>query len=365
MGNLQKVYQELTTMVSTQLKWKGRRETFHTLIHFMLGILLSHDVRLGRVASRSGFITKIESVEQRYRRWLSNPNIKAKDIVDPIAKHLLFQRRKKRIRLQIDRTIVKGKFNVLMITISHRGRALPLVWKILPHSGSCSQKDCQCLFNRVDKMLSRYTQVIVLGDREFGTVDLIRFCRGKGWDYVLRVKRTYTAANPHEGFPLYWFPLASLLPFRQMHRWLHDWLYVQDEFMRTHIALTCAPDSNDPWILVTSLPSSQQAIREYKRRFGCEELFSDLKARGFDIEKTQLRHPQRFDRLLIVVTLLTFWLAGVARRLFVTRQIDNLIQPSHRHRYSFFQIAYRWLEQQIICGRSSIPDPKYVFGLLV
>ena len=116
---------------------------------------------------------------------------------------------------------------------------------------------------------------------------------------------------------------------------------------------------------MTSLPSAQQAVREYKRRFGCEELFSDLKARGFNIEKTQLRHPQRFDRLLIVVALITFWLAGVARRLFVTRRVDNLVQPSYRHRYSFFQIAYRWLEQQILHERSSIPDPKYVFGLLV
>ena len=114
MGNLQKVYQELATMVNTSLNWTGRRETFHTLIHFLLGVLLSHDVRLGRIASKSGFHMKIESVEQRYRRWLSNPKIKAKEIVDPIAKQLLFQRKKKRIRLQVDRTIVKGKFNSTM-----------------------------------------------------------------------------------------------------------------------------------------------------------------------------------------------------------------------------------------------------------
>jgi len=365
MGNLQKVYQELATMVSGQLRWKGRGDTFHTLIHFLLGVLLSRDVRLGRIASKSGFAMKIESVEQRYRRWLSNPNIRAKDIVDPLAKPLLFQRRKKRIRLQIDRTIVKGKFNVLMVTLSHRGRALPLVWTILPHSGSCSKKDWRPLLKRVDKLLSRRTAVILLGDRELGTADLMRFCRQQGWHYVLRVKRTSTAASPHEGFPLHWLPLASMLPFRNVPRWIADWLYVQDEFVRTNIALTCAPDSHDPWLLVTNLPNAHKAIREYHRRFGCEELFSDLKARGFDIEKTQLRHSQRFDRLLIVVTVLCFWLAGVARRLLVTRQVHHLLQPSHTGRYSFFQIAYRWLEQQILDGRSCIPDPKYRFGLLV
>lgn len=364
MGNLRIVYQELEKMVSSQLTWKGRSETRHRLIHFLLGVLLSRDVRLGRIAPKSGFAMKIESGEQRYRRWLSNPRIKAKEIVDPVAKQLLFQRKKKRVRLQIDRTIVKGKFNVLMVTLSHRGRALPLVWTILPHSGSCSKKDWQPLLKRVDKLLSRRTAVILLGDREFGTAELIRFCRQQRWDYVLRVKRTYTVANPHQGFPLDWLPLGSLLPFRNRPRWLEHWLYVQDEFIRTNVALTCAADRDDPWVLVTNLSSARQAIHEYKRRFGCEEMFSDFKARGFAIEKTQLRSSQRFERLLIVVALLAFWLAGVARRLCITRQVDAMLQPSHKPRYSYFQIAYRWLEQQILEGCSCIPDSKFAFGLL-
>lgn len=365
MGNLTQAYQELEAMVKAKLNWQGRAETFHTLLHLMFGVLLSRDVRLGRIAVKSGLNWKIESIEQRFRRWLKNPTIKAQDIVDPIAKQLLFQRKKKRIRLQIDRTIVKGKFNVLMVTLSHRGRALPLVWKVLPHRGSCSQKDWQPLLNRVDKMLSRYTEVIVLGDREFGTADLIRFCRKKQWDYVLRVKRTYTVANPHVGFPLHWTPLASLLPFREQIRWLDNWLYVQDEFIRTNIVLTCAADSDDPWLLVTNSTSAQRAVHAYRQRFGCEELFSDLKARGFDIERSQLRHAKRFERLLIVVALLTFWLAGVARRINVTRQWQSLIQPAHRQRYSYFQLAFRWLERCIIHRLSIRPDPHYEFGLLV
>jgi hypothetical protein len=77
MGNLQKVFQEMATMISGQLKWKGRRETFHTLIHFLLGVSLSRDVRLARIAPKSGSGMKIESVEQRYRRWLSNTNIRS------------------------------------------------------------------------------------------------------------------------------------------------------------------------------------------------------------------------------------------------------------------------------------------------
>ena len=365
MGNLQHVYQELATMVSTQVPWDGHRQTFRTLIWMMMGVLLSRDVRLGRIAARSGLFGSVASIEQRYRRWLKNPRIKAQLIYDPAAKHLLFSRKQRRMRIQIDRTIVDGRFNVLMVTLYHRKRAIPLVWRVLRHGGSCSQRDWQPLLNRLDKLLSKRSEVIMLGDREFGTVDLMRFCHRKGWFFVLRVKRTHHVANPHQGFPLHWHTLASLLPFRTQPRYLHDWLYVQDAFLRVHFVLTCAPDSDDPWLLATNLPPTPRVIREYERRFGCEEFFSDIKARGFDVEKTQLRHRDRFERLLIVLALLTLWLWGVARRLFVTGQFQTVIQARHRARYSHFQLAYRWLEHQILLGRSCIPDPRYQFGLLV
>ena len=184
MGNLQHVYQELATMVSTQVPWDGHRQTFRTLIWMMMGVLLSRDVRLGRIAARSGLFGSVASIEQRYRRWLKNPRIKAQLIYDPAAKHLLFSRKQRRMRIQIDRTIVDGRFNVLMVTLYHRKRAIPLVWRVLRHGGSCSQRDWQPLLNRLDKLLSKRSEVIMLGDREFGTVDLMRFCHRKGWFFV-------------------------------------------------------------------------------------------------------------------------------------------------------------------------------------
>ena len=76
MGNLLKLYQEMAVMLNTQLEWQGHRQTFHTLLSLMLGVLMSRDVRLGRIASKGFLDGNIESVEQRYRRWLKNKHIK-------------------------------------------------------------------------------------------------------------------------------------------------------------------------------------------------------------------------------------------------------------------------------------------------
>jgi len=40
---------------------------------------------------------------------------------------------------------------------------------------------------------------------------------------------------------------------------------------------------------------------------GIEALFSDLKTRGFFLIKTQLRHVDRIERLLLVLTIALFW----------------------------------------------------------
>src|SRR3954465_3079647 len=42
---------------------------------------------------------------------------------------------------------------------------------------------------------------------------------------------------------------------------------------------------------------------EYFQRWGSEPMFSDFKSRGFGIEETQLRYPDRLDRLILVMAL--------------------------------------------------------------
>ena len=42
---------------------------------------------------------------------------------------------------------------------------------------------------------------------------------------------------------------------------------------------------------------------DYSQRWGIEPMFSDFKSRGFGVEHTQLRYPDRLARLLLVMAL--------------------------------------------------------------
>ena len=59
----------------------------------------------------------------------------------------------------------------------------------------------------------------------------------------------------------------------------------------------------EAWFIVMDTQSSQAKILDYGLRWGIESLFSDLKTRGFPVTKTQLRHSDRIERLLLVLTI--------------------------------------------------------------
>ncbi len=55
---------------------------------------------------------------------------------------------------------------------------------------------------------------------------------------------------------------------------------------------------NDPIYLVINFPTGGEAFNWYRKRFRIEMLFSDLKTRGFNLQKSGLRAPERVSRLI-------------------------------------------------------------------
>ena len=77
---------------------------------------------------------------------------------------------------------------------------------------------------------------------------------------------------------------------------------------RTHIGIIQDPGHAEPWILAMyrcALPEGPEKpsylrTLEYAGRWGIEPMCADFKSRGFGIEDTHLRYP---DRLILVMSL--------------------------------------------------------------
>jgi hypothetical protein len=201
-----------------------------------------------------------------------------------VARRLLWGLRHTRLRIQIDRTLIQDRFNVLMVSVYYRKRAIPLVWMVLPHQGNGRFMEQVEILSHLHDLLPPGAVVVLLGDREFGNPDMMRTVRLYDWDYCLRVKRTHYVylIQTHQ-----WVKLRALAPQPGTHLFLTDVLLTQSNtYGPLHFALTCAPDSDDPWFIATNRFPTQRVLRDYARRFACEEMFSDFKARGFDLERS-------------------------------------------------------------------------------
>ena len=137
--------------------------------------------------------------------------------------------------------------------------------------------------------------VRLLGDRFYGTPALIAYCQSLGWDYRLRLK----------GNLRLWIDGADTGSVEQLAR---DTPYLTGveltvRRVRTNIGFIQDPGHAEPWIVAMSETPGYLATLDYARRWGIEPMFSDFKTRGFGLEDSQIRYPDRLARLILVMAL--------------------------------------------------------------
>jgi len=354
MSSPQQLYHQIQQTLKGFPKW-GRPELVQTLAHMMVGIFMSRDVRLSQMAENVPLAIQEDSVAQRFRRWLKNPQVDERAIYDPIVRDLLFSLSHTRLRIQIDRTLIEDRFNVLVVSVYYRKRALPLVWKVLPHTGSSGFMDWCEILSHFAEIVPDNAEIVLLGDREFGQPDLMRLIKSYGWHFCLRCKRSYQVF--YRGM---WFKLEEWIPQQGQQTFFDQTTFTQtNPFQDVNWACAWAEDSDDPWLIATDLPPSKRILRYYAQRFACEELFSDIKKRGFNLENTRLIHPERFSKLFMVVALLYVWVMCIARQVRITRQDRLLTYRWQEERHSLFQIGRRWIKKQLTLGRLSLQNLQY------
>jgi hypothetical protein len=58
---------------------------------------------------------------------------------------------------------------------------------------------------------------------------------------------------------------------------------------------------------------TRAAVLDYGARWAIEPTFSDLKSRGFALEDSHLEHPDRLERLILIMTLAMYWCVRIGR----------------------------------------------------
>jgi transposase len=103
-----------------------------------------------------------------------------------------------------------------------------------------------------------------------------------------------------------------------------------------NIGIIWEPGHEDPWIIAMDAKPNSITTLNYGKRFSIEGLFSDLKSRGFDIEKTQLKSNERIERLMLLVTIAFYYAVSVGISIAKVLSEKQIVKKNTCDQYAHF-----------------------------
>jgi hypothetical protein len=202
------------------------------------------------------------------------------------------------------------------------------------------------LLDYVHGLIPAKCKVLLVGDAEFGEVEVQKLLQKWHWKYVLRQKSRYLFQQcGHNRYRR----LDSLVKKPGQSQWLEDVLLTAKYAYPVNFLAYWKPGEKDPWLLVTNLTCPQTALKAYRRRRWIEETFGDMKRNGFDLERTHLRNFLRLSRLTLAVILFCVWLVAFGSQVIKSGQ-RRFVDRSDRRDFSLFRIGRNMAERRITNG---------------
>lgn len=323
-----------------------RRRGLAWLMTCMFSGRCSHASRIGNKIPGPA---KKTSKGERLRRWLSNKAVRVRHWYEPMAHQLIAQatQHQQPLRLIVDGTRVGCGHQLLMVSIAYRRRALPLAWTWVRYRrGHSSARKQAALLSYVHSLIPSETTVQIIGDSEFGAVDVLLLLDGWHWQFVMRQtgKHLVRLDNDSE-----WQRFDSLVTKPGQRCFYLTGQLAKSQAYKTHLYAEWRRGEKTPWLLATNIPDAIQARRLYSRRMWIEEMFGDFKANGFDLEKARLRHFIRLSRLTLAISFLYVWIIAFGSKTIKAGK-RHLVDRSNRRDLSLFRIGYDMLERCLING---------------
>jgi hypothetical protein len=337
----------------TQLLPNERVTRRQNLAWLLTGIFQSKSVHLSKVASKIPGTAMLVSATRRLDRFLENPEFRVRDWYAPIVNMLLAQRAGQEYRLIVDGSKVGFGHQFLVVALAYRHRAIPLVWMWVRSSRGHSTSGRQlALLNYIYKLLPVDARVLVLGDSEFGAVEVLKQLDQWGWKYVLRQKGSHLVRDNDQS-P--WISLGSVLTQAGQSLWLGQRQLTQLHAYAVNVLAHWKVGEKEPWLLATNLPSLREALKAYERRMWIEEMFGDLKDNGFDLESTHLHSVCKLHRLTFAVVLLFLELVTSGSKI-IKNGLRRLVDRPDRRDLSIFRIGLYMRERHLANSNSFALD---------
>jgi hypothetical protein len=270
-------------------------------------------VKIERLAATLPLPIQQNSRRRHIQRFLNLTRLSVVILWFPLIKEIITQRipKTKQLIVALDRTSWQSN-NILMASAIYQKRALPIFWIFLSKKGASDLREQQIVLRPIIKLFKTH-QIVIVGDREFHSVDLAQWLDRQGVKFVLRQKKSTTFRQKRRKFT----SLSNVQVAPGQREFLSKINIPHKKgFGRFNLAVYWrrkykTKQEKSPWYLLTNLADLETAVKAYKQRFGIEAMFKDCKSGGYNLEGSQAL-PDKLVRLVLLIALAmtSAWLQG-------------------------------------------------------
>jgi hypothetical protein len=274
-------------------------------LEMLVWLLQFHkQVRIERLAACLPLPILYESRRRHIQRFLILPQLSIPLLWFPLIKKIILTQIKPgtQVIIALDRTQWQEK-NLFVVSVIWDKRAWPVYWQFLEHKGSSNLAQQQALLRPVFRLFKSY-EIVVIGDREFRSVELAYWLKQKKVYFALRLKQgSYIKLRGQE-----YQKLNELGLVPGMKLFLTGVKFTKKKgFGQFSVAAYWkrkyrGHSQDEGWYILTNLKSLEAALKGYKARSGIEAMFKDCKSGGYNLEDSKAS-VERLTNLVLLIAL--------------------------------------------------------------
>ena len=345
-------YSELKKALQPHLGWHGARVSFLAL--FLLALLKVRTVNLSEIAvgmeGKAVYSSKYKRLQRFFRGFELDYTVIAKIVVKWMEIPQPWV-------LSLDRTTWKcgSKYhNILALGIVNQGVAFPVLEWMLPKKGNSNSDERMRFIEEFLKIFPDAHIRCLCGDREFIGQAWVRYLMlSPSMAFRVRIRETDKIQRQGKY-------LASKVVFAHLKAGQSQQLKGVCRVWGLHVAVEALRLEDGKLLVIVSPVGTTDSIADYQKRWGIETLFGIFKSRGFRLESTHLRDPERLHKLFAVLTLALCW---SFKTCLLLHQFHPILLKKHgRRAKSIFRLGLDHL-RHLILNPCSANYPEFLRSL--
>lgn len=330
--------------------FNGQARRLELLSKLLLALIKLGTVNYSKLSLAINPVVQLASNVRRIQRFMQQVCFIPKNHIQFVWS--LFVPANNWVALSIDRTNWKfgqKNINILMIGISYKGTAIPLIWKLLDKRGNSDQEErielLEALLSSLNIQQQQQIKCLV-ADREFIGKEWLSYLKKQSFDFYIRIRsnclmRKFGQSKTTRVAAV--FNQKNFKTLRQKRVLFGHQLYVGGQTKK----------DKDPFILISNRPISKGKTY-YHLRWGIEVFFGACKTRGFNLEDTHVTNLHCLNNLIFLVALAFCWVLKTAEQVIENGyyRLTKTFANRKVKLFSLFRIGFDFLRRRLLHQQS-------------